>query len=65
MTFGLTPLQRQQKRLPPQPEEIKSKDHLLPAETNQEACQPFLAFVVPKEIDDPSHWDEAWFANYE
>jgi hypothetical protein len=54
----------QQTPVPPPLKEIADTEKtILPVKRKEEVS--FFASGVLKEVNDPTHWDEAWFANYE
>ena len=42
-----------------------SKPLFLPMLTEPGQNDFFFAFESPKPVNDPTQWDESWFANYE
>jgi hypothetical protein len=48
---------------PPAIEATKTDNNVFPLkQAEKESTSPLL---MPKKINDPAQWDEAWFANYE
>jgi hypothetical protein len=65
MTPGYNQVQQQKKALQPPLETTKTEKDFLPVDIGQNEQEPLFGFAIPKEINDPAQWDEAWFANYE